>query len=77
MVLREALPLALVGTAAGLAAAFSLTRLMTSLLYDATPNDPATFAAVAILLAAVTVASCLGPALRAASIDPTVALRYE
>ena len=77
MVLRDALPLAVAGTVAGLAAAFSLTRLMSSLLYDATPNDPATFAAVAILLGAVTVASCLGPALHAASIDPTVALRYE
>lgn len=77
MVVREALPLALVGIAAGLAAAWSLTRFMTSLLYDAPPTDLATFATVAILLGAVTVASCVGPALRAASIDPTVALRYE
>ena len=77
MVVREALPIALAGIAAGLAAAWSLSRLLASLLYDAQANDPAIFLAVAILLGLTTVAACVGPALKAASIDPTVALRYE
>jgi putative ABC transport system permease protein len=77
MVLRQSLPIALAGIAAGLAATWSLTRLMASLLYDAQATDPATFAAVALLLGITAVAACVGPALKAASIDPTVALRYE
>ncbi len=77
MVVREAVPLALVGIAAGLSASWALSRLMSSLLYDATAVDPATFATVATLLGVTAVAACLGPAVRAASVDPTVALRYE
>jgi putative ABC transport system permease protein len=46
-----------------------------SLLYEVQPTDPATYAAVAILLALVAVAACLGPAWKAASIDPLVALK--
>ena len=77
MVVREALPLALVGIAAGLGAAWSLSRWMASLLYDATATDPATFTMVALVLGGTAVIACLGPALKAASVDPTVALRYE
>jgi putative ABC transport system permease protein len=77
MVVREALPIALAGIAAGLAATWALTRLMAALLYDVTATDPETFTAVAILLGIAAVAGCVGPALKAASIDPTVALRYE
>ncbi|SPE27476.1 conserved membrane hypothetical protein [Candidatus Sulfopaludibacter sp. SbA3] len=77
MVLREALPIALAGIAAGLAATWGLTRLMATLLYDVKATDPETFVAVAALLGIITVMACVGPALKAASIDPTVALRYE
>ncbi len=77
MVVREALPIALAGIAAGMVAAWSLTRLMASLLYDAQATDPGMFAAVALLLGITTVAACVGPAVKAASIDPTEALRYE
>jgi putative ABC transport system permease protein len=77
MVVREVVPIALAGIAAGLAATWCLTRLMATLLYDVKSTDPETFVAVSILLGAAAVAACVGPALKAASIHPTVALRYE
>jgi predicted permease len=76
-VLREGLKLAITGAAIGLAAAFALTRLMTSLLYGVSPTDPLTFAAVAVLLVAVALAACYIPARRAAAVDPMVAFRHE
>jgi predicted permease len=76
-VLGEGLKLAITGAAIGLAAAFALTRLMTSLLYGVSPTDPLTFAAVAALLVTVALAACYIPARRAAAVDPMVALRHE
>jgi predicted permease len=76
-VLREGLKLSVIGAAIGLAAAFGLTRLMTSLLYGVSPTDPLTFAAVAVLLVAVALAACYVPARRAAAVDPMIALRHE
>jgi len=69
--------LALIGLAIGLAGAFALARFLSSLLYSVRPTDPATFAAVSLLLAAVAFLSCYIPARRAMRIDPMVALRYE
>jgi len=77
MVMGNGLKLALVGIAAGMAAAFALTRSMTSLLYGIAPNDAATFAGVAVLFAAVAAAAGYLPARRAMRVDPMVALRYE
>jgi putative ABC transport system permease protein len=77
MVVRQGMMIALGGIVAGVGAAYWFTRLMTSLLYDVKPNDPATFAAVTIALAAAALASCCLPALRAARIDPVTALRCE
>lgn len=77
MVVREGATIALAGIAAGLAAAFLLTRLMASLLYDVTPTDPPTFAAATIVLAVAALAACWAPALKAASVDPMDALRSE
>lgn len=77
MVVREGMAMALAGMAAGLAGAWGLTHLMASLLYDVKANDPATFAAVAAALAATALLACWIPALKAARVDPMVALRYE
>jgi putative ABC transport system permease protein len=77
MVVRQALPMAAAGIVAGLAATWGLTRLMATLLYQVDATDPETFAAVAILLVITALGACAGPALKAASIDPTVSLRYE
>ena len=77
MVVRQALPVTVVGIAAGLAAAWSFARLIETLLYDVQATDPGTFLAAAILLGITALGACIGPALKAASVDPTVALRYE
>jgi len=77
MVVREGMAMALAGMAAGLAGAGSLTHLMASLLYDVQANDAATFAAVAAALAGTAMLACWVPALKAARVDPMVALRYE
>jgi len=77
MVVRQGMTVALSGILAGSAAALGLTRLMATLLYDVKPNDPMTFAVVAIALTATAVLASLVPALRAARVDPLLALRYE
>jgi ABC-type antimicrobial peptide transport system permease subunit len=75
MILGEGLALSLTGLALGLAAAWSLGRVGSSLLYGVTASDPLTFAAVSLLLTAVAVAACYVPARRATTVDPIVALR--
>jgi putative ABC transport system permease protein len=77
LVLGDGARLTILGIAIGIIAALALTRLMASLLFEVTPTDPATFAAVAILLAVVAFAACYIPARRATRVDPMVALRYD
>ena len=77
LVLRQGLTLAAVGLAIGLAGAFAASRLLTSMLFEVKPNDPLTYAGVAVLLGLVTLAASYIPARRAANVDPLVALRQE
>ena len=77
LVLGQGARIAVLGVVIGLAAALALTRLMARLLYGVTATDPATFAAVALLLMIIAVAACYIPARRAVRLDPWVALRYE
>lgn len=77
MIVGQGGRLAIVGAGVGLIAAAILTRAMRSLLYGVSVWDPWTFAAVATLLLLVALAACYVTALRAAKVDPIVALRYE
>ena len=77
LVLGQGLRLALIGVAAGALGAFALTRLIRGLLFGISSFDPMTFAAMALVLIAVTVLACLIPARRATKVDPLVSLRYE
>jgi predicted permease len=77
MVIRQGMQLVLVGTTIGVAAAFGLTRFLTSFLYGVAALDPAVFIAVPILLAAVALAAIWIPAQRASRLDPIQALRCE
>ncbi len=75
LVVGHGMRLVLVGIAVGIVSALAITRLMRTLLFDVSPADPLTFVAVSLVLAAVAFLAGWLPALRAARIDPVLALR--
>jgi predicted permease len=77
LAIRKAVNLGLLGTAIGLVGCLAVTRLVASLLYGVSPNDPSTLAAASLLLVGVTLLASWLPAYRTAKIDPMEALRYE
>ena len=77
MVMRMGLRLIGLGTIAGLAASFGVTRLLASQLWGISPYDPFTLCSVVAVVAISGLAACYFPARRATRVDPMVALRYE
>jgi putative ABC transport system permease protein len=77
LILKQGLTLTLIGVAAGVLGAIAAARVMSGLLYGVTATDPATFAAIALLLAIVAALACYLPARRAARVEPMAALRCE
>jgi putative ABC transport system permease protein len=77
MVLRGALVQLAIGLAIGAGGALGVGRLLQSVLVQSTSRDIATLAAIAALLAVVSLGACFWPARRATRLDPVNALRYE
>ena len=77
MVLRQGMTPVMVGLAAGVVTAIFAGRLIGSLLFGVSANDPLTLAAVVLVVATVALVACFVPARRAMRVDPMVALRYE
>jgi predicted permease len=77
LMVGKGLYLSAIGIAIGLLAAFALTRVLASMLVEVKPTDPVTFVSVAVLFLFIAVMASRLPALRAAGLDPTTALRSE
>src|SRR4030095_16190290 len=77
LMVGKGLRLSLIGIGIGLLAAFALTRVLTTMLVDVKPTDPATFVSVALLFLFIAVVASWLPAFRASRLNPTKALRNE
>jgi len=77
MVLQEVVILAAMALILGIAGAVALTRLLSTLLFEVTPTDPATLVSASLVVLVVATAAAFLPARRAMCVDPMVALRYE
>ena len=77
LMVGKGLYLSAIGIVIGLVAAFALTRVLASMLVEVKPTDPITFASVALLFLIIAFVASWLPALRAAGLDPTTALRNE
>jgi predicted permease len=77
MILREGMWLLAIGSAIGVLVAGAVSRVLAGFLFGIPPIDPITFGATAVLFAAIGLAACCVPLLRAAHIDPMHALRHE
>jgi putative ABC transport system permease protein len=77
MVVRQGIALAMTGILVGVVASLGLTRLIESLLYEVEPTDPVIFSIVTSVLLITAVGACCGPAIRAALLNPVIALRNE
>jgi putative ABC transport system permease protein len=77
MVMKQGVYLVAGGVGVGLAASFGVTRLLASLLFGVSPNDPFIMSGIAVLIALVALLACFIPARRATKVDPMIALRYE
>ena len=77
LIMIRGLVLVGIGVAVGLAASFFFSRLIGSLLFGVTPNNPVTLIGVSLALIAIALLACYLPARRATRVDPLVALRYE
>jgi predicted permease len=75
LILAQAMRPVALGAAVGIGAALAASRVLTNQLFDVSPTDPATIAAVVVTLGAVALAASAVPARRAAAIDPTKALQ--
>jgi predicted permease len=77
LIVRRGLGLVLMGIVCGIVGAFALTRALSTLLFEVSPTDLATYLSIPLLLLVVTLLACWVPARRAARIDPLTALRHE
>ncbi len=77
MVVAQGMTIATIGAAAGVVAALTVTRVMSSLLFGVSAVDPITFSVIPLVLLSVAFVACYVPARRATRVDPVVALRQE
>ena len=77
LVMKQGVQATIIGVIVGLAGAFGVNRLMTSLLFGVQPTDAATMAAVIATITIVATIACWLPAWRASQLDPNVVLRTD